>query len=260
MLSGVSSAPRTIAVQSGMATDDFGGALTGRCAMDGGTLPDPLPADPFPLFAEWLAEAGRAKHQPNPNAMTVATVSADGQPSARIVLARAVDVGRGFVNFYTNQQSHKGSEIAGNPRVALCFHWDQLDRQVRIEGLAATATPAESDAYFNTRALGSRIGAWASQQSRPIASRDDLLLAAAEVMQRFGISFDTDLEHDRTVKIPRPPHWGGYRVFASRVELWLGHSQRLHDRAAWTRALSPATVDGVAGYVGGPWSATRLQP
>jgi pyridoxamine 5'-phosphate oxidase len=240
--------------------DPLSDALSGRCEMDGGTLPDPLPADPFPIFQSWLADAAQQKSQPNPNAMTLCTVSPDGRPSARIVLCRAIDPARGFLTFYTNKHSHKGRELAHNPRVAITFHWDKLDRQVRIEGLAADTTDAESDNYFNTRALGSRIGAWASQQSQPIADRADLLLAAADVMQRFNISMDTDLEHDRSIKLPRPPHWGGYRVFVDRLELWLGHSQRLHDRAAWSRTLSPATIDNIPGYSASPWSSTRLQP
>jgi pyridoxamine 5'-phosphate oxidase len=242
------------------APDPVTDALSGRCEMDGGTLPDPLPADPLPIFQAWLAEAAQRKTQPNPNAMTLCTVGQAGRPSARIVLCRAIDAGRGFITFYTNRQSRKGEELAHNQRVAIVMHWDHLDRQVRLEGVAGLTTEAESDNYFNTRALGSRIGAWASQQSRPIADRADLLLAAAEVMQRFSISMDTDLEHDRTIRIPRPPHWGGYRVYLDTVELWLGHSQRLHDRAAWTRSLAPATVDGVAGFAGSAWSATRLQP
>ncbi len=242
------------------ADPSFPDALTGRCHFSGHELPTPLPASPFSLLADWLADAAARKTQPNPNAVTLATADAEGRPSARIVLARGLDTGRGFVVVYTNYDSRKGLDLAANPRAALVFHWDHLERQVRLEGLVTRSPAAESDAYFNTRPLGSRLGAWASQQSRPLAQRDDLMTAAFDAMQRFGVSVDADLEHDRTITIPRPPHWGGYRLWATRVELWLGHPNRLHDRTAWTRDLTPATVDGVPGFEGSAWSSQRLQP
>lgn len=212
------------------------------------------------ILNDWLADAAAKKTQPNPNAITIATVNGAGAPSARIVLARGVSAEHGFIVFYTNYDSHKGTDLEGNPNAAAIFHWDHLERQVRIEGTVTRSPAAESDEYFNRRPLGSRIGAWASRQSQPLTSRDDLIAASFEIMQRFGISIDVDLENDRTIRIPRPPHWGGYRLWARRVECWLGHPNRLHDRAAWTRELTPAEVDGVAGYRGGAWAVSRLQP
>lgn len=215
-------------------------------------LPDPLPAAPFPLFRAWFDEAHAKSIQPNPNAMTLATVDPDGQPSARTVLCKGIDEDQGRVTFYTNRESRKGRALEHEPRVALLFHWDSFNRQVRIEGRVTHTSDAESDAYFKSRRLESRLGAWASDQSRPIGSRDELLAKVAEVMARFGVNLD-NLE---TAEIPRPPHWGGYHVWAHRIELWVGGPGRVHDRARWERDLV-ATDDG---YRGGDWRVTRLQP
>jgi pyridoxamine 5'-phosphate oxidase len=233
-------------------------ALAGACGFSDEQLPDPLPAEPFSTLAEWLALASSGRTQPNPNAMTLATVGPDGQPSARIVLARGVDVLRGVVTFYTNYQSHKGRDIEANPRVALCFHWDQLDRQVRVEGLVARCPAMESDVYFRSRPALSRVAAWASDQSQPVTSRQALMDKNDATERRFGIGPGSPARSDMLV--PRPPHWGGYRVYASAVELWRGHTNRLHDRARYERTLTPAEVEGTPGYIGGPWRATRLQP
>ncbi len=218
------------------------------------SLPDPLPQEPFGLFREWFDDARSQRIQPNPNAMTLATVDSQGRPSARIVLCKDMNLApeAGYIVFHTNRQGRKGRELAANPHVAVVFHWDDLDRQVRIEGQVTRASDEESDAYFRTRALESRIGAWASDQSQPIDSRDALLEKVAEVMARFGVGFD-NLD---TVEIPRPPHWGGFRVWADAVELWMGGPGRVHDRARWTRPLSPSSE----GFVPGPWTAYRLQP
>lgn len=236
-------------------------AFRGRCSFRGETLPDPLPAEPMGLLMQWVGDAAASKSQPNPNAVTLATVDTDGRPSARVVLARHIDAAGGFVVFYTNYESRKGRALLAHPRASLSFHWDHLDRQVRIEGPVTRSPEAESDAYFAGRPLGSRLGAWASRQSAPLSDRADLLIATHESMQKFGVSVDVDLEHDRDIRIPRPPHWGGFRVWIERVELWLGDPHRLHDRAEWTRGLNPGTVDGAAGYVAaGAWRAQRLQP
>ncbi len=215
-------------------------------------LPDPLPADPMPLFHAWLDEAFAQRIQPNPNAMTLATVDADGQPSARTVLCKGIDESLGRVTFYTNRQSRKGMALKHEPRVALLFHWDAFDRQVRIEGRVTQTTDQESDAYFQSRRIESRLGAWASDQSKPIASRDELLSKVVDAMARFKVSLD-DMEAE---EIPRPPHWGGYHVWANRVELWVGGPGRVHDRARWERTLNTSGD----GFSGGPWSVTRLQP
>lgn len=217
-------------------------------------LSDPLPAEPLHIFKAWFDEAYAKRVQPNPNAMALATVDAQGRPSARIVLCKDMNLApdAGYIVFHTNHRGRKGREIAANPHVAVVFHWDDLDRQVRIEGPVTKVPDAESDAYFRSRPIDRRLGAWASDQSEPIESRDALLEKVAAVMARFGVGFD-NLE---TVDIPRPPHWGGFRIWAEAVELWVGDSGRIHDRARWTRPLSPRGD----GFAPGPWSVQRLQP
>ena len=185
---------------------------------------DNPPADPVALFPQWLADA-EATGMPNPNAMSLATVDADGRPSCRIVLLKGF--GEEGAVFYTNQTSRKGLALAAHPRATLVFHWDLLDRQVVIEGDVTAASEAEADAYFASRRRESRIGAWASQQSQPVADRATLEAAYAEAEQRFGAS-----ESDGPV--PRPPHWGGYRVSFRSILFWQGHSFRLHDRILYT--------------------------
>lgn len=215
-------------------------------------LPDELPQSPFPTLAMWLEHATRLGATPNPNAMTLATVDTSGQPSARIVLCRGVDVERGSITFFTNYRGRKSREIESNPRVALVLHFDALDLQARVEGIAAKAAEAVSDAYFAGRRWESKIGAWASDQSEPIASREDLLLRAIEAMRRFGLMPMDPPPPDARIDIPRPAHWGGFEVVAQSVELWVGGTGRMHDRARWTRRLT--------GGERGPWSSTRLQP
>lgn len=215
-------------------------------------LPDELPADPFPTFRAWFDEARDRKIQPNPNAMALATIDPDGRPSVRIVLCKDMDVARGSITFYTNRESRKGSALESHPRAAVVFHWDAFDRQVRIEGPVTHTSDEESDAYFASRSVASRIGAWASDQSRPIASRGELLGKVAAAVAKHGVN----LANPFSSGVPRPPHWGGYRVWAESVELWMGSNVRVHDRARWTRTLTP---DDTA-FVGGAWSATRLQP
>ena len=172
-------------------------------------------ADPLDQFATWLQQALDAQ-LPEPNAMTLATVGADGRPSTRVVLIKGFDA-RGIV-WYTNYESRKGRELAGNPHAALQFHWVELERVVRIEGRVEKASEAESDAYFKTRPLDSRIGAWASPQSQVITSRAVLVANAA----KYGAQF--------LLNPPRPPHWGGYRLVPERFEFWQGRKSRLHDR------------------------------
>jgi pyridoxamine 5'-phosphate oxidase len=188
---------------------------------------------PFDEFAAWFAEA-QAREPRDANAMTVATAAADGAPSARMILLKGVDE-RGFV-FYSNFDSRKGGELAANPRAALCFHWKSLLRQVRVEGPVEEVTAAEADAYFATRPRQSQIAAWASAQSRPIASREALEERFAEMARRFGDG-----------PIPRPPRWSGYRVLPERIEFWEDRPFRMHDRLVYVR-------DGEG------WRGERLNP
>lgn len=212
-----------------------------------GGLPEPLPADPMPLFSRWFDEAVKARREPNPNAFVLATVGATGAPSARVVLCKSIDILDGSLTFFTNYTSRKAAEFSANPRVAGVFHWDFAERQARVEGEVSRLSDEESDAYFATRHPLSRLGAWASEQSRPLPSRAILVDRVLEVMKRFGVSAREVLAGSVTAAIPRPPHWGGLRLAIQSVELWQGVSARLHDRARWTRAQ-------------GAWSSQRLYP
>ena len=195
-------------------------------------------ADPLDLFRTWFEQALSAK-LPEPNAMTLATVDGNGRPSTRIVLVKGFDA-EGIV-WYTNYNSRKGRQLADNPAAALQFHWVELERVVRIEGLVHKVADAESDAYFASRPLPSRIGAWASEQSSVIAGRNVLVARAA----KFGLEFG--------LNPPRPPHWGGYRLVPDRWEFWQGRPSRLHDRLAYRRAEDADAKDG-------GWVRERLAP
>ena len=188
--------------------------------------------DPMKQFGVWMAEAIHAQ-VPEPTAMNLATVDARGRPSSRIMLLKGIDP-RGFV-FYTNYASRKGREMAANPVAALTFLWKELERQVRIEGTVEKVTAGESDEYFATRPLGSRVGAWASPQSETLASRDWLEQRWAELGREHG------------EQPPRPPHWGGYRVKPEHIEFWQGRLSRLHDRIAYSRLANA-------------WEIVRLAP
>ncbi|MDE2253329.1 MAG: pyridoxamine 5'-phosphate oxidase [Betaproteobacteria bacterium] len=190
-------------------------------------------ADPMALFERWMHEAVQAQ-VPEPNAMTVATVGEGGRPSTRVVLIKGFDA-RGIV-WYSNYDSRKGRELAAHPYAALQFHWVELERVVRIEGRVERVSPEESDAYFASRPLASRIGAWASEQSQPIEGRGVLVKRAAEFGLKFGLN------------PPRPPHWGGYRLTPDAWEFWQGRPSRLHDRL-----LYQLRSDGT-------WQRQRLAP
>jgi pyridoxamine 5'-phosphate oxidase len=223
------------------------------------TLPEPLPANPLELASQWLAQATLHADQPNPNAMVLASVDARGHPSARVVLCKEINLHPGFIVFYTNYRSRKGVELAANPRAAAVFHWDHRHRQIRAEGRVEALSDADNDAYFRTRAWQSRLGAWASEQSQPVASRRALGDNVTAVARRFGIPYGgpgTAEPADVAVDIPRPPHWGGFRLYADAVELWVEGEFRIHDRARWTRVL-PDRADVILDV---PWSVTRLQP
>ncbi len=193
--------------------------------------------DPVELFREWLAKAHET--EPNdPTAMTLATVAASGAPTARMVLLKEVDE-RGFV-FYTNSESRKGIDIAQNPLVSMVFHWKSLRRQVRVDGVAELVGDEISDAYFATRARGSQIGAWASDQSRPFDGRFELEKRVARFAAKFGIG-----------AVPRPPFWVGYRVIPNVIEFWTDKPFRLHERLSFERDSASS---------GNGWSVTHLFP
>lgn len=191
-------------------------------------------AEPFRLFAAWLEDAGRS--EPNdPNGVALATVDTDGMPDVRMVLLKGFDE-QGFV-FYTNFESTKGREILATMKAAMCFHWKSLRRQVRVRGPVEIVSDADADVYFATRARGSRIGAWASKQSRPLESRFALEKAVAEYTARYAIG-----------EIPRPAHWSGFRIVPQSIEFWHDRPFRLHDRVVFSR-----TADG-------GWEKDRLYP
>lgn len=197
---------------------------------------DESQADPDPLvqFRQWFNEALKAK-LPEPNAMAVASVSASGRPSCRVLLLKALD-DHGFT-FFTNYDSRKGAEFAGTPFAALTFLWFTLERQVRVEGRIEKVSTAESDEYYQKRPLGSRLGAWASPQSQVISSREILIENENRYRDQYGEN------------PPRPEHWGGYRVVPDNIEFWQGRSSRLHDRLLYTRPELSA-----------PWRLERLAP
>ncbi|MEL6435237.1 MAG: pyridoxamine 5'-phosphate oxidase [Pseudomonadota bacterium] len=191
--------------------------------------------DPFGLFRRWMSDA-EAHEINDPNALSLATVDDDGLPNVRMVLLKGFDE-RGFV-FYTNFESQKGAEVLANQKAAMCFHWKSLQRQVRVRGPVSVVADEEADAYYQSRARGSRIGAWASKQSRPLASKFELEKEVAKFTAKHAVGH-----------IPRPPHWSGLRVMPTYLEFWQDGMFRLHDRITFTRPEEDA-----------PWQKQRLYP
>lgn len=204
-----------------------------------GGVKAPVPEDPFPLLAEWLNEAAESGAYADANAMALATSTTDGRPSVRIVLCKAIEPERRSLTFFTNYESRKGTELAANPRASVVFHWPHAGRQARVEGEVECLGDAENDAYFRTRPLLSRIGAHASRQSQPIASRAVLLREAARVAAASCLELG----------VTRPAHWGGYRLRADAVELWTACEGRLHQRLRWRSTRGE-----------GHWSLDELSP
>lgn len=205
-------------------------------------LEDAVPADPLELFNSWLQDAFAAKERgvlPEPTAVVISTVSAEGRPSSRTVLLKGVvPAGQGEVGgftVFTNYDSRKGTDLSGNPHTALLFGWYPLQRQVRVEGVAHRIPAEESDAYFATRPRGSQLGAWASSQSSEVGSLAELQQAYAEAERRFA-----DQE------VPRPEHWGGYRIEPETIEFWQGQPSRMHDRLIYRRAADRWTISRLA--------------
>jgi pyridoxamine 5'-phosphate oxidase len=223
-------------------------------------LPDPLPTDPMPLAAAWLRQAWEEKVQRNPNSMVLATTDAAGRPSARVMLCKEIVIEPGYLAFYTNYESRKGRELAAKPWAAVVFHWDAMGRQLRVEGPVVRSPERESDDYFASRPWRSRLAALTSQQSAPIASRQELLEKLRDTAAGFGAPdpFSTiDSGADAGLRLPRPPGWGGYHLWAAAVELWIEGEHRLHDRVRWTREL---TASGRTYSQTQPWQHERLQP
>eukprot|EP00903_Cladosiphon_okamuranus_P010934 g10327.t1 len=211
-----------------------------------------LPSQPHILMAKWVEEACNCKEVIEPNAMCLATVGEGGKPSARFVLMKGYDE-RG-VTWYTNYNSRKAQDLKAFPHAAITFWWGALHRSVRFEGEVVMVSEEESDEYFNCRPTGSKIGAWVSNQSEPIASRDDMKAKAKEVEEAFASEGDN---------VPRPPHWGGFRLRPTRVEFWEGQPSRLHDRFVYS--LADGGTKGEGGGESGEanseaWTVTRLQP
>jgi len=217
------------------------------------SLPTPAPEDPLPTVASWLAEITASGRLKNPNAMALATCAGNGTPSVRMVLVKEI-APAGYAVFYSNYRSRKGAELEQNARAAAVLYWEALGRQVRFEGPVVRSPAAESDAYFATRPALSQLNAWSSAQSRPLAAPDALDRAAARAARELGIAPDGS---SASRPVPRPAHWGGYRLWFDTLELWAEGANRFHERLLYTRSLERA--DAVS-FRASAWSAQRLQP
>ncbi len=223
-------------------------------------LPAQLPDDPMHWADAWLKEATTAEVQRNPNCMTIASVGEGSQPSARVVLCKQFVPDPGYLVFYTNYQSRKSMELASNPRSAAVFHWDALGRQVRIEGLVVRSPEQESDEYFRSRGWGSQLGAWGSDQSQPVDSKEALVRQIRQRGKSLGLALGadtTEIVEGSVPAIARPPHWGGMRLWASAIELWIEGQDRIHDRGRWSRDLIRSSEHE---FTVSPWRGVRLQP
>lgn len=208
----------------------------------------------------WLKEAAAAKVQRNPNSMTIASVGADSRPSTRVVLCKEFVPDPGYLVFYTNYRSKKSLELEAHPHAAALMHWDALGRQIRIEGTVVRSPEKESDAYFASRDRGSQLGAWGSDQSEPIESHDALLSQVRQRATDLGLQLGPDMQPlaaDKNPNISRPEHWGGFRLWATAIELWIEGKNRIHDRARWQRDIVRASEYM---FTTTQWNGGRLQP
>ena len=215
------------------------------------------PDDPLPILRQWLARAAELPDRPNPHSLVLSTTGAEGRPDARVVLLKHFDERTGYLVFYTNYESAKGRQLAACPEACAVFHWDRLGLQARIRGPLVASPGKESDAYFATRNWRSQLAAWASDQSLPVASRAELNARMNETAARFGGDGANWSAAPPPEPVSRPPFWGGYRLWARSVELWMQGEARLHDRILWSRNLE---ARGKSEFRAGLWSAKRLQP
>lgn len=215
------------------------------------------PVDPLPVLRDWLDAAAGLTDRPNPHSLVLSTTDSRGRADARVVLLKHYDDRKGYLVFYTNYLSSKGGQLAACPEASALFHWDRLGLQARVRGPVVMSPASESDAYFATRGWESQLAAWASDQSKPVSSRDDLTVRMNEAAARFGGDGRDWSRAAPPDAVRRPPHWGGYRLWARSVELWMQGEARLHNRIAWRRDL--AAAEG-GRFQAGAWTARRLQP
>ena len=211
--------------------------------------------NPLLLLQSWLNEAIESDLQPNPDTMAIATADSEGVPNVRMVLCKEINAKKGYVVFYTNYNSVKSIEIKENPKSSALFHWDKLGYQIRIRGEILQSPDEENDTYFASRHLGSQVGAWASNQSNPVEDRQALDDQFRKILDRFNLTSESITRNEQ--KIPRPPHWGGYRLWIEEIEFWLNQKDRLHDRLHFRRAL---TIINEGIETEKNWTVKRLQP
>ena len=211
--------------------------------------------NPLLLLQSWFNEAMELDLQPNPDTMAIATSNSQGLPNVRMVLCKEINTEEGYVVFYTNYNSVKSLEIKENPKCSALFHWDKLGYQIRIRGEILQSPDEENDTYFASRHLGSQVGAWASNQSNPVEDREALDDQFKKILDRFNLTSESITRNEQ--KIPRPPNWGGYRLWIEEIEFWLNQKDRLHDRLHFRRAL---TISSEGIETEKNWTVKRLQP
>ena len=218
-------------------------------------LSQSMTQNPLLLLQSWLNEAMELDLQPNPDTMAIATSNSQGLPNVRMVLCKEINTEEGYVVFYTNYNSVKSLEIKENPKCSALFHWDKLGYQIRIRGEILQSPDEENDTYFASRHLGSQVGAWASNQSNPVEDREALDDQFKKILDRFNLTSESITRNEQ--KIPRPPNWGGYRLWIEEIEFWLNQKDRLHDRLHFRRALNISS-EGIETEK--KWTVKRLQP